>query len=442
MAEKKIYEYDRLYHVVQSYTNFAFRNFYRKIVIKGQENFPKDRPYIIAPNHQNALMDALVFVYLIKEQPVFMARADIFGKNKTIDKILYFMNIMPIFRIRDGYESLGKNEEYFEKAVEVLEHNIPLCLFAEGRHNDKHQQLPLVKGMFRIAFRAQERLRNKNLQIVPVGIDYEEYSRFGRNLVINIGKPIDVAPFYESYLTDPVVGINEIRNVVGEKMSDQMLNIHSKEHYECFYDLCYLLTPFVLKKNEQKDSVWNKFLSRKEIANQLDYIEQTDGSSAKEIEKNYSRYHYLLMKYRIANETPDANNSPFVLFGKLLLAILFLPLAFTGFLLNLIPFMVPYLVSLKIKDTQFKSTVKFVVGLVLFPLYYIILTIIGAFELPNGWWALAIPIVGYLLGKFAWAYSRTFRFFCKQIKYLFVPKGVRNEIQKLKEIIIGIVFGK
>ena len=432
MAAKEIYDYDRGYRALQCYANFMFRNFYRNIVVVGKENFPKDTPFIIAPNHQNALMDALNLIYLIPEQPVFMARADIFGKNKTIDKILYFLNIMPIYRIRDGYESLGKNEKYFEKAVEVLEHRIPLCLFAEGRHNDKHQQLPLVKGMFRIAFRAQERLEEKNLKIVPVGVDYEDYPRFGKNLIINIGKPFDVEPFYESYQKDPVSGMNEIRNVLAEKMSNQMLNIRSKDHYECFFSLCNLLTPFVLEKNGQSNSVWNKFLCRKEIAERLDIIEQTDANAVEKIENIHSRYRHLLMKYHITNETIEKKSSSFCLLGKLLLFVVLFPLAFSGFLLNLIPFATPYGVSLKIKDTQFKSSIKFVAGLVLFPLYYIILTLVGVFTLPCIWWALAIPFAGYFLGKLAWKYSQCFRLFWSQMKYLFVSKSVKSELKEIR----------
>ena len=34
--------------------------FYKKIKVVGKENFPKGKPILIAPNHQNALIDALL----------------------------------------------------------------------------------------------------------------------------------------------------------------------------------------------------------------------------------------------------------------------------------------------------------------------------------------------------------------------------------------------
>lgn len=34
--------------------------FYRKIEIVGRENIPKDKPFMILPNHQNSFMDALL----------------------------------------------------------------------------------------------------------------------------------------------------------------------------------------------------------------------------------------------------------------------------------------------------------------------------------------------------------------------------------------------
>ena len=83
--------------------------FYKKVTYIGLENIPQDKPVLIAPNHQNALMDALAIIYAQKgKQPVFLARSDIF-KNSFIAKMLFFLKILPVFRLRDGKEKLKMN---------------------------------------------------------------------------------------------------------------------------------------------------------------------------------------------------------------------------------------------------------------------------------------------------------------------------------------------
>lgn len=79
--------------------------------------FPKKAAIIFAPNHQNALLDALRYCLLFLKRCIY-TRADIF-KKKMVAKILRFLKILPIFRIRDGYESLTYNDAVFNEAMGV-----------------------------------------------------------------------------------------------------------------------------------------------------------------------------------------------------------------------------------------------------------------------------------------------------------------------------------
>ena len=87
--------------------------FYRKVVYVHREKVPLQDHLIFTPNHQNALMDALAIEFSFENQFVFVARSDIF-KNKFIARLLYFLKILPVYRIRDGYESLRSEEHTSE----------------------------------------------------------------------------------------------------------------------------------------------------------------------------------------------------------------------------------------------------------------------------------------------------------------------------------------
>jgi 1-acyl-sn-glycerol-3-phosphate acyltransferase len=117
--EKKIQDYDRLYDILRYYVDFVLKLSYRNISYVGRENIPQDGAVIYAPNHTNALMDALVILAMDRKAKVFVARADIF-KKPLLAKIFKFLKIMPIMRMRDGIDEVKKNTETIEKAVDVL----------------------------------------------------------------------------------------------------------------------------------------------------------------------------------------------------------------------------------------------------------------------------------------------------------------------------------
>src|SRR4030043_2238576 len=209
MKEKPIDRWSFRYSSFKFYCSIFHRIFYRTIQVKFRERIPKGVPVIFAPNHQNALMDALVVLFTSGHDLVFVARADIF-KNAFLAGILRLFKMYPIYRIRDGVGEMSKNEEIFQKAIDVLDRGkCPFAIMPEGNHSDKRRLRPLVKGIFRIAFRAQEKYEDREgVQIVPVGIDYSHYSNFRSRVLIVYGLPVSVGKYYRHYREDPAKGIN------------------------------------------------------------------------------------------------------------------------------------------------------------------------------------------------------------------------------------------
>ena len=262
---KKIQDNNHLYNLLSPLVQFATRCHYRHFVVRGLDNLPTDGAYIIAPCHQQCLMEPLAVLCIAPKPPVFLARADIFAKP-TIRAILTFLRILPVYRIRDGKSSLGKNHAIFDQCRDVLLDGYPLCLMAEGRHNNRHQLLPLGKGMFRIAGETQQRLGDYPLYIVPTGIDFDHYERPYSNLVVNIGKPIPVQPFMETYLEDEPVALNQMRDALTAALSPLMLDIRDNDRYDQIYSLCNSLNRDYRHREGLKNTAWNRFLMRQKIA--------------------------------------------------------------------------------------------------------------------------------------------------------------------------------
>ena len=131
------------YSILRPYVDLLTTTYFRTKV-HNFKNVPKDDIIIYAPNHQNALMDALAILATVHTEPVFLARADIF-KKKMIEKILTFLRILPIYRIRDGKESLGNNDAIFQKTIDQMQtkHHWNRNYSFWKKHFDKNQFLNL-----------------------------------------------------------------------------------------------------------------------------------------------------------------------------------------------------------------------------------------------------------------------------------------------------------
>lgn len=274
---KAIQDNDRLYNLLSPLVQYACRCHYNSFVVRGTENLPSDGAYIIAPCHQQALMEPLAVLNFAPVAPVFLARADLFRKP-LLRKALTFLKIMPVYRIRDGIDSLGQNKEIFDRCCDVLTAGHPLCLMAEGRHNNKHRLLPLLKGMFRIAGEAQERLGDKPLYIVPTGIDFDDYERPYSNLVVKIGRPIAVQPFMDSYRTDTPHALNHMRDALHNALLPLMFDIRSEEHYDSILTICNAMNRDFRRRQGLKNNAWNRFRMRQAIARRLEKETQSADS--------------------------------------------------------------------------------------------------------------------------------------------------------------------
>ena len=136
MGIKNIEKRSSVYSLLRIWVGFWHNKiFYRKVELINTENIPEKGHLIFTPNHQNALMDALALIFTVDRRFVFMARSDIF-KKPFIALILYTLKILPIYRIRDGYDSLKKNKEIFQKTVDVLSSDeATLVMLPEGNHS-------------------------------------------------------------------------------------------------------------------------------------------------------------------------------------------------------------------------------------------------------------------------------------------------------------------
>jgi 1-acyl-sn-glycerol-3-phosphate acyltransferase len=400
--KKPIDEWALDYYLLQRYAKLAIHIYYKKIKIVGMENIPRNQPVILAPNHQNALMDAMVLVTMSgRIQSVFLARADIF-KGKLLTRILTFLNIMPIYRIRDGIDNVKRNDEVFAKTLQVLRNRLnPLVMFPEGNHGDRRRLRPLVKGLFRIAFMGQEDYGDRpGVKVIPVGIDYGHYQHFGSTLFVNIGMPMDMAPYHALHKENPVAGINKLKEDFAVALDKQMINIRTEDHYELYMNLRTIFNSEMRRRmGISGNSLPERFRADKAMIGLLDRELDSNPENIEKLDAMVSDYLERLNELRLRDWVIERGKQPFwKIASKTLLQWVLFPVFAFGLVHNYIPYAFTASRVKGIKDQQFHSSFKWVIGMIVFPVMYIIVAVILAFL---GWpfwikilYILVMPVAG------------------------------------------------
>lgn len=437
----KIYDSSILYNLVRRYVIFMFRRFYGEYIVIGKENMPNGYPIIFAPSHTNALMDALaVHSVCPKNLPViFLARADIF-KNKTAAKFLHFFKIMPAFRMRDGIENLGRNHEVFQQCVEVLYHNMALGIMPEGNQEIERTIRPIAKGIFRIAFAAQKKYENlPGVKIIPIGMDYEDILKSNKPIIINIGKPIEISEYMNSYEENQVLATNEIRDRLHDDLSKLTVDLATEKYYKCYVTAVEVATGFELNELNLPDKARNRFIAHQKIAGKLVGLEKTDSEMISKLDVLCTEYESSLKRIKLKDKLLEKSAPGFpVLFLEGIGLFLMLPVFFIGLVLNFFPFFTPVFVRkyiFKAQFTGFFSSLQFGLGIITFPIFYGIQTLIFGLSVTSLWWAVLLFFFAqYPLGKISLFLYKKMRKLCAKIRYRRLELNKKEELTEIKSL--------
>lgn len=340
------------YYLFKWWIGTGLRYYYSKIKIHGLENIPKNKPVLFLANHQNALMDALLIAVFCKCKPYYLTRGDLF-KNPVAKSLLNFLQMIPVYRIRDGKQSLGKNDTIFNLCANLLEDKHQILIFPEGNHNIKKRIRPLSKGFTRILFKALEKQPNLDIRLVSVGVNYIKAERFPDSTALYFHKDVSVLDLYD--VDNLPESIKRMKSVVYKNLKMQTTHIEDEESY--------------VSVLEKLDAMGVDYLTPSKVNTVL----ETLGSNViKTKEKNVVSWSWLMKSL------------------------------FT--ILNL-PFLTPWKLFLrpKIWQKEFVSTFRFLYALVLFPIFYmLIFWLLGSYI---GYAATAIIILAHI--AFNYLYIKT-----------------------------------
>ena len=419
MGRKHIYDKDILYDLLKPIVDWCVKHSYRKVEVKGKENIPSDGAVIIAPNHCNTLMDALVVLRAFDNESVFGARADLFNKP-FIAKLMYFVRILPMVRQRDGLRNVLKNNETQEVIVEILENKVRFCMYPEGKHRPAHSLQTLGKGTFRAALAANSKFGEKMpVYIVPAGIEYGDYFRYRSTSLLTFGEPINVTEFVKGLDTEnDVQMIEPLRKELSARMSKLITFLKDDENLYKKWALTKMLAiDKGLDYGNFGTSLYKSMLENRAIALNIDNACEEKAAKMADLLEKVESFEKKRKKKGMSIYSFTKKNTPLRAVGKAFAALVGLPYYIFSAIVSSPMWLTYYLLKGKTRDKAFHNTVAFGVklglGLVLDPIYAVL-----AFCLMSWPFALATLLLSIPSYSFFFDYNEGTRRLVSDIRVL------------------------
>lgn len=377
----------------------------RYYTISGLDDFDrlpsKGTPAIFIGNHQNGMMDPMPICGFIPQQVHWLTRADVFW-NGVARHILYGYNQLPVYRQRDRVDQLReRNDIIFDVCVDRLHAGAAMGIFPEGNHNPYPSLRTLKGGLAEMLTRSVRKHDSlKDIQVVPIGLDYEDYVGWRRRLRVRVGEPVPFADLIQEDGGMDKVGFNAR---VKSAFQEVMVDIQPEDAQQ-------VLHPAVraLRTTEMTAEQWRSFTGTLRTWEQR---WQIDSDWANEVKAAFDHWQSAWEKMERQGRPEAWGIDPSHIRAQGSSVQWMRPLVM---LANLPSWPTATLISAhvqrSVKKLEFVATMRFGYGILLMPLTWLIWSGLAALAAPEGWGWLAASAM-WIWGQggsrmHAWAQSK------------------------------------
>jgi 1-acyl-sn-glycerol-3-phosphate acyltransferase len=207
-----------IYSLLHWFTGIALHWFYSSIEVIGRERIPRKGPALIAASHHNALVDALIAGWITPGRLTLTAKATLMD-NAFLAWLLPAVGVVPLRRasderkrIKNGSIDTARNTSAFESILDVLAKNGMVLIFPEGKSHSEPELAPLKTGVSRIALEARDKRGIRGLQIIPLGLSFEDKGNPGTAVLAEVGEPIELDKIGDA-------GVEGLTSIVAERLA-------------------------------------------------------------------------------------------------------------------------------------------------------------------------------------------------------------------------------
>lgn len=389
-----------LYHVVRPIATLVFKIYFKKIYYTGTEKIPHGKPLIFSCNHQTGFFEPCLLACLTWDVEYhFITRGDMF-KKPWVRRIFASLNMVPIFRFKDGFSNLKNNAASMEYIYKALAEKKSILIFSEGGTKTVKRLRPIQKGMARMAFGNYDIYGDLDLHFVPVCLTYTSPHNFRSEVMIQFGEAIPLSKYYETYSDNNNKAINQLTSDVQDAMRPLLVEIPTPDNDKLTENV------FTLYRNTYPEPVFpimnvskRRLMAHQEMATNIDRLDESQLTALQQSVKTY----FDKLKAQGLNDVGVAQ--PWYAQSK---TFLMLVLGFIPFMIGYVGHWLPTWYALKVKNDrvphlEFKGPVMATVGMGGIILQYIVFTIIAF--IVNHWAIYTLLVLMPLLGYYAIIYK-------------------------------------
>ncbi len=187
-------------NLTRSIVRFVVRRYFPRREITGGERIPQSGPVLLCSNHPNSLVDPIVIGIAARRPVRFLAKDPLFS-IPLLGRLMYALGMIPAFRGQDDLRQVRRNVESLDLGSNVLCEGSALGIFPEGKATDETQVEMVRSGAARMAMKAAVDGAD-GLQIVVLGLNYEQKDRFRSSIWVQVADPIDAAEWLKAHEGD------------------------------------------------------------------------------------------------------------------------------------------------------------------------------------------------------------------------------------------------
>ena len=274
-----------IYRILKIWVKAGYYHYFNKIEVEGLENVDRGKPAIFAVNHPSAFIEPTLIATECPFDVHFITRGDVFVKS-----FRWFFdatNQVPVFRFKDGFSSLRNNKSSFDKCHEKLMSGAKLLIFCEGSMQWVKRLRPVQQGAAKLAMGTMEKDPELPLVIHPVGVNYEDHTKAGTDIMLQIGKAIPMADYFSEYQESPRSVIKGLTQDLEGELQECIVHVESDEDLELMDQIWGPLGDVAaLKTVNYRGNLFSKY---KTAANWINKMGQGEKSELKKIATDYSK---------------------------------------------------------------------------------------------------------------------------------------------------------
>jgi 1-acyl-sn-glycerol-3-phosphate acyltransferase len=382
---------DGFYRAVRAVGRFWLWFFFRSVDVRHPERVPVVGAVLLCINHPNNFIDSLLVGGALPRKVHYLATAALF-RHPLAARFLQACGAIPVYRRQDDPDKMDKNLGAFAACFKAFGDGRLVAIYPEGTTHAEIRVQRIKTGAARIAL-GYEAERPGELQVIPVGLNFDARKSFRGRVLVSFGSPIPVSPYRDAYHADPVKAVEALTDAIQWGMEAEVVHVERIDESRLVNAVQELYRGELVRELREERGLAERQIDlvrlSRAIVDSTNYFKRRDPARVERIWQRIQSYRALLAEYHVKDEAVRARlerTRPRQRIRLTWEAIAGFPLFVYGATVNFLPYWIPRWVAQRRsrKETDY-ATWRFLTAMLAFPLF----------------WGLEIWIAARLVGRAA-----------------------------------------